>query len=259
MNAVVDKIATRLQEAESARQPIDPISGEIGEGQVGVAYAIQAEVARRGIAKGRRLVGRKIGLTSKAVQQQLGVNQPDYGALFADMEIPTAEAIEVTQLIRPRVEAEIAVVLERDLSSEDVTLGELMRSIAFAVPAIEVVDSRIRDWKITILDTVADNGSSARYVLGTSPRRLTDMNLEACGMTMTRNGTIVSVGCGAACLGHPLRAALWLARTMARAGQPLRSGDVVLTGALGPVSPVSSGEVYEARISGFGPVSVSFT
>jgi 2-keto-4-pentenoate hydratase len=259
MNGVVETIATRLQEAEASRRPIDPIAVDIGAGQVDVAYAVQTEVTRRGIANGRRLVGRKIGLTSKAVQQQLGVDQPDYGALFADMEVVTGEAIDVSQLIQPRVEAEIALVLERDLSSQDLTLGELMRATAYAVPALEVVDSRIRDWKITILDTVADNGSSARYVLGASPRQLTDMDLAACSMTMTRNGAIASVGCGSACLGHPLRAALWLARTMARAGQPLRSGDVVLTGALGPVSPVSAGEVYEARISGFGPVSVSFT
>ncbi|MGX1354135.1 2-keto-4-pentenoate hydratase [Bradyrhizobium elkanii] len=259
MNAIVDKLATRLQEAESARRAIDPIAAEIGAGNIEIAYAVQSEVTRRGLFAGRRLVGRKIGLTSKAVQQQLGVDQPDYGALFADMEVPTGEAIDTTWLIQPRIEAEIALVLERDLSGEDVTLGELMRSTAYAVAALEVVDSRVRDWKISILDTVADNGSSARYVLGASPRRLTDLDLEGCGMTMTRNGVIASLGCGAACLGHPLRAGLWLARAMARAGQPLRGGDVVLTGALGPVSPVSAGEVYEAKISGFGPVSVTFT
>jgi 2-keto-4-pentenoate hydratase len=258
MSQLVEKLAARLQEAEASRRSIDPIAGDIGSGRIDVAYAVQTEVTRRGIESGRRLVGRKIGLTSKAVQQQLGVDQPDYGALFADMEIVTGGQIEVAQLIQPRVEAELALVLESDLSSEDVTLGELMRATAYAVPALEVVDSRIRDWKITILDTVADNGSSARYVLGASPRRLTDVDLESCGMTMMKNGTIVSVGCGAACLGHPLRAALWLARTMAKAGQPLRSGDVVLTGALGPVSPVSAGEFCEARISGFSPVSVSF-
>ncbi|MCC8943922.1 fumarylacetoacetate hydrolase family protein [Bradyrhizobium sp. Arg62] len=259
MNAIVDKLATRLQEAESARRPIDPIAAEIGAGNIEIAYAVQSEVTRRGLSAGRRLVGRKIGLTSKAVQQQLGVDQPDYCALFADMEVPTGEAIDTTRLIQPRIEAEIALVLERDLSGEDVTLGELMRSTAYAVGALEVVDSRVRDWKISILDTVADNGSSARYVLGASPRRLTDLDLEGCSMTMTRNGVIASLGCGAACLGHPLRAGLWLARAMARAGQPLRGGDVVLTGALGPVSPVSAGEVYEAKISGFGPVCVTFT
>jgi 2-keto-4-pentenoate hydratase len=258
MNAIVEEIAARLQEAEFTGRPIDPIAGDIGGRGIEIAYAVQAEVTRRGIDKGRRLVGRKIGLTSKAVQQQLGVDQPDYGALFADMEVATGEMIDLTRLIQPRVEAEIAIVLERDLPDEDVTLAELMRSVAYAVPALEVVDSRIRDWKITIIDTVADNGSSARYVLGTSPRRLTDVDLEACGMMMTRNGAVISVGCGAACLGHPLQSALWLARTMAKAGEPLRCGDVVLTGALGPVSQVSASEFYEARISGFAPVSVTF-
>jgi 2-keto-4-pentenoate hydratase len=134
----------------------------------------------------------------------------------------------------------------------------LMRAVAYTVPALEIVDSRIRDWKITILDTVADNGSSARFVLGAAPKRLSDIDLEACGMMMTRNGAIVSVGCGAACLGHPLKAALWLARSMAAGGEPLRAGSVVLTGALGPVSPAAAGEFYEARISGFAPVNVRF-
>ena len=216
-------------------------------------------MTKRGLARGRRLVGRKIGLTSKAVQQQLGVDQPDYGALFADMEVASGEEIRVSSLIQPRIEAEIAVALDRDLSEADVTMGELLRAIGYAVPALEIVDSRIKDWKITICDTVADNGSSARYVLGTSPRRLTDIDLDTCGMVMFRNGAIVSVGSGAACLGHPLKAALWLARAMAKAGQPLRAGDVVLTGALGPVSPASAGETYDARISGFSPVSVRFS
>ena len=137
-------------------------------------------------------------------------------------------------------------------------MGELMRAVAYVVPALEIVDSRIKGWKITILDTVADNGSSARFVLGAAPKRLTDLDLEACGMAMTRNGAIVSLGSGAACLGHPLKAALWLARAMSAAGHSLRAGDVVLTGALGPVSPATSGEFYEARISGFAPVNVRF-
>jgi 2-keto-4-pentenoate hydratase len=259
MNSAVDQLATRLLAAEAARVPIDPIANELGSNDVAAAYAVQSEVTKRGIARGRRLVGRKIGLTSKAVQQQLGVDQPDYGALFADMEIANGEEIAVSELIQPRIEAEIAIALERDLPDADVTMSELLRSVAYAVPALEVVDSRIRDWKITICDTVADNGSSARYVLGTSARRLTDIDLETCGMMMSRNGTIVSVGSGAACLGHPLKAALWLARAMSKAGHPLRAGDVVLTGALGPVSPAAAGEVYEARISGFSPISVRFS
>jgi 2-keto-4-pentenoate hydratase len=256
--SVVGEIATRLRAAEAACSPIDPIASELGEGNVSAAYAVQAEVTKRGIADGRRLVGRKIGLTSKAVQQQLGVDQPDYGALFADMEIATGGEVQSSKLIQPRIEAEIAIVLERGLPEPDATMGELMRAIAYVVPALEIVDSRIRDWKITLIDTVADNGSSARFVLGAAPKRLTDVDLEACGMAMTRNGAIVSVGSGAACLGHPLKAALWLAQAMSAAGSPLRAGDVVLTGALGPVSPAAAGEFYEARISGFAPVNVRF-
>jgi 2-keto-4-pentenoate hydratase len=255
---VVNAQATRLLAAEAACAPIDPIAAELGTKDVASAYAVQAEVTRRGLAEGRRLVGRKIGLTSKAVQQQLGVDQPDYGALFADMEIVTGGEIRTANLIQPRIEAEIAIVLDRDVAEPDVTMGELMRAVAYVVPALEIVDSRIKDWKITILDTVADNGSSARFVLGAAPKRLTDLDLEACGMAMTRNGAIVSVGSGAACLGHPLKAALWLARAMSAAGHSLRAGDVVLTGALGPVSPATSGEFYEARISGFAPVNVRF-
>jgi 2-keto-4-pentenoate hydratase len=255
---VVIALATRLQAAEAACAPIDPIAAELGTEDIASAYAVQAEVTSRGLADGRRLVGRKIGLTSKAVQQQLGVDQPDYGALFADMEIVTGGEVRTSDLIQPRIEAEIAIVLDRDLAERDITMGELMRAVAYVVPALEIVDSRIKDWKITILDTVADNGSSARFVLGAAPKRLTDLDLEACGMAMTRNGAIVSVGSGAACLGHPLKAALWLARAMSAAGQSLRAGDVVLTGALGPVSPATSGEFYEARISGFAPVNVRF-
>jgi 2-keto-4-pentenoate hydratase len=254
--AIAEGIATRLIAAEAACMPIDPIAAELKAGDVASAYAVQAEVTRRGLAGGRRLVGRKIGLTSKAVQQQLGVDQPDYGALFADMEIATGGEVQSAKLIQPRIEAEIAIVLDRDLPEPDVTMGEVMRAVAYAVPALEIVDSRIRDWKITILDTVADNGSSARFVLGAAPKRLTDIDLESCGMAMTRSGAIVSVGSGAACLGHPLKATLWLAHAMAAAGQPLRAGNVVLTGALGPVSPAAAGEFYEARISGFAPVNV---
>jgi 2-keto-4-pentenoate hydratase len=254
----VNELATRLQAAEAACAPIDPIAAELGAKDVTSAYAVQAEVTRRGIANGRRLVGRKIGLTSKAVQQQLGVDQPDYGALFADMEIATGGEVQSAKLIQPRIEAEIAVVLDRDLPERDVTMGELMRAVAYVVPALEIVDSRIKDWKITILDTVADNGSSARFVLGAAPKRLTDVDIEACGMAMTRNGAIVSVGSGAACLGHPLKAALWLARAMSAAGHSLRAGNVVLTGALGPVAPATAGEFYEAKISGFAPVNVRF-
>ncbi len=257
-NTVVIDAADRLQAAEAARKQIAPIVAQLGDKNVSAAYQVQAELTHRRQAAGGRLVGRKIGLTSAAVQSQLGVNEPDFGALFSDMEIDHAGSIETAKLIQPRIEAEIALIMDRDLERADTTIAELMRAVAFVAPALEIVDSRIADWKISIVDTIADNGSSARFVLGHDIRKLTDIDLLTAGMMMTRNGNVVSVGSGAACLGHPLKAALWLVRTLAKAGQPVRAGDVVLTGALGPMVGAQKGEDYEAQISGVGSVRVRF-
>jgi 2-keto-4-pentenoate hydratase len=254
----ISAMAARLHVAEQECRAIAPIAGELGLGDIDAAYSVQAELTRIGLITGRRLVGRKIGLTSRAVQAQFGVDQPDYGALFADMEVGDSETVGLRNLIQPRVEAEVAFVLERHLIEKDLGMSELVHAVAFALPALEIVDSRIADWKISIVDTIADNGSSARFVLGLRPRRLTDLELETCGMVMTRNGVTVSVGSGAACLGHPLRAALWLAKTMVAKGEPLRAGDVVLTGALGPMCAPVAGDRFEARIGGLASVAVQF-
>ena len=258
MTETVKSVADALALAESDCRQIPPVAAALGVGNVGIAYQVQAELTKRRLANGARLVGRKIGLTSLAVQQQLGVDSPDFGALFADMECDYGGSIETSRLIQPRIEAEIALVLDRDLPRSDTSLAELMLATAFVAPALEIVDSRITDWKISIVDTIADNGSSARFVLGTSIRKLTDIDLQTCGMMLSRNGAVVSVGSGAACLGHPLRAALWLARKLAHEGQHLRAGDVVLTGALGPMVSAQAGETYEAQISGLGSVRIGF-
>jgi len=258
-DANVTEVAKRLQQAERERRQIPPIVGQLGQGNVIAAYDVQAELTRARIAAGGRLVGRKIGLTSAAIQQQLGVNEPDFGALFADMEVEHGGSVDSKVLIQPRIEAEIALVLDRELERQDTTMAELMRAVAFAAPALEIVDSRIEDWKISIVDTIADNGSSARFVLGNSIRKLTDVDLLTCGMAMTKNGNVVSVGSGAACLGHPLKAALWLVRKLAENGEPVRAGDVILTGALGPMIGAGTGEEYEARISDLGSVKVRFS
>lgn len=254
----IQAIAARLYRAEQERRPIAPIAPDLPEPTVSMAYQVQAELTRHSLASGRRLVGRKIGLTSAVVQQQLGVDQPDFGALFADMDIIHGGATKFDTLIQPRIEAEIAFVLGRDLDQPDATTAELVRAVAFVAPALEIVDSRIAEWKISIFDTVADNGSSARYVIGPRVRRLTAIDVELCGMSMERDGSVVSVGSGAACLGSPLRSALWLARTLAAAGDPLRAGDLVLTGALGPMVSVKRGEAYCARIADLGSVAVRF-
>jgi len=207
---------------------------------------------QRALAAGRRLVGRKIGLTAKAVQVQLGVDQPDYGALFADMAVPNGGELAPARVLQPKAEAEIALVLNADLHGPDVTPDTVRAATSHAVAAIEIVDSRIADWKITFADTVADNGSSGFFVLSDERRSLDGLDLFTCGMATEVNGTIMSVGAGAACLGHPLNAAAWLARTVR-----LRAGDVVLTGALGPMVALSRGDKVNAHIDGLG--SVSFT
>ena len=150
------------------------------------------------------------------------------------------------------------MVLDRDITDADVTIAQLIQAIAFAVPALEIVDSRIKDWRIIIVDTVSDNGASSRYVLGLEPRRLHDLDLENCGMTLSRNGEIASIGTGSACLGHPLKAAQWLARILIQHGEPLRAGDTILTGALGPMIEARAGDWFESRIGGLPAVRLHF-
>lgn len=251
-------LADRLFEAERTGTPCAPVRSQMRSGDVAAAYAVQEINVARRVKAGGRVVGRKIGLTSKAVQAQLGVGQPDFGALFADMEIASGEEIPVNRLIQPKIEAEIAFVLERDLPEEAIGLAEIAAAIGFAVPALEIVDSRIAAWDISILDTIADNASSGLFVLGRTPRKLDALDLRLCGMVLESGGVQLSVGAGAACLGHPLDALLWLAKTMARLETPLRGGDVILSGALGPMAPAQTGKAYRARIEGLGDVAVSF-
>lgn len=258
MSSNIEQVAEQLRIAQVNGSPCPPVRALLPEGDLDAAYAAQDINIRLAEAEGRRIVGRKIGLTAKAVQKQLGVDQPDYGILFADMEIQSGETIAWGRVLQPKAEAEVALVLERDINHDDVTLPELIAASAYVLPAIEVVGSRIANWDISILDTIADNASSGAYVLGTSPKKLSDVDLRLCGMGMFRKGEPVSVGAGAACLGHPLNAALWLARTMSRVGRPLKAGDVVLTGALGPMVAVQPGDVIEARIEGLGSVTAAF-
>lgn len=234
-------------------------------GDVATAYQVQAAMLAQWLAAGRRPVGAKIGLTSEAVQRQLGVDQPDCGVLLADLAVPDGGELPFgpggaspRALLQPKVEAEVAFVLGADLVAEQVTTADVIRAVDHLLPAIEIADSRIADWDISIVDTVADNASSGGYVLGTRPARLADVDLRLCGMVLARGGEPVSVGAGAACLGNPLHALAWLAQHRARAGTPLRAGDLVLSGALGPMVPAEPDTAYEARISGLGSVRVRF-
>jgi 2-keto-4-pentenoate hydratase len=222
------------------------------------AYHVQQINIRFWQEQGRRIVGRKVGLTAKSVQAQMGVDQPDYGVLFEDMEIPEGGDLSPRRTLQPRAEAEVAIVLRTDITTSDAGRDDILAAADYAVAAIEVVDSRITDWKISFVDTVADNGSSAFFVLGRERRALDDLDLFTCGMVLEVNGEVASVGAGAACLGHPLNAAAWLARTMAQNGTPLRAGEIILTGALGPMVPLSAGDQIKSTIGGLGSVSFSY-
>ena len=255
---VIQQAAEMLRGAATSGTPVAPVRDLISAGGVDAAYAVQEVNTRHYLDTGRRLVGRKIGLTSLAVQRQLGVDQPDYGMLFADMDVPEGIPISLNQVIQPKVEAEIAIVIGRDLPHPDLTTAEMIRAVEYVVPAIEIVDSRVANWDIRIWDTVADNASSGLFVLGAVPRKLDGLDLRECGMVLEIKGEPISVGAGIACLGSPITAALWLARVMARVGRPLLEGDVILSGALGPMAGVNRGDVVEARINGVGTVRAEF-
>lgn len=257
----VAQIAATLWEAAHGGQlcaPVRDAVAALGGDALAAAYAVQRVNIERKIALGRRVVGRKIGLTSTAVQRQLGVDQPDFGTLLDDMAVADGEEIALSRTQQPKVEAEIALVLARDLPHERNTIADLIGACAYALPAIEIVGSRIANWDIRLVDTVADNASSGLFVLGNRPVKLDQFDVAGCGMVMERRGEQVSVGVGAACLGNPLHAALWLANTMVRVGTPLKAGDLVLTGALGPMVAVAPGDVFTAHIDGLGSVSATF-
>jgi 2-keto-4-pentenoate hydratase len=252
-----EALAARLRAAYRAgavpplRDGLEPTDGE-------GAYAVQAINTAAWLREGRRIAGRKIGLTAKSVQTQLGVDQPDFGVLFEDMRLPDGGALRRDQVLQPKVEAEVALVLARDLDDVHADAAAVAKATACAAAAIEIVDSRIADWKITFADTVADNGSSAFFVVGAERKLLDGLDLYTCGMVLEVNGAVASLGAGAACLGHPLNAAAWLARTLSQLGSPLREGDVVLTGALGPMVALSPGDHVRVRIGGLGTAAMTF-
>lgn len=259
-SSTVDTVAAVLQAAATSGIPCPPVRDLLSAGGVDAAYAVQSAVVDSQVAAGGRIVGRKIGLTNPKVQAQLGVDEPDFGVLLADMACSSGVPVPYDQLLQPRIEAEIAFILASDLDTDEpFNVQDVADAIAYAVPALEIVDSRITNWDINILDTIADNGSSGKFVLGTNRTRLADFDPVEVAMTMSRGTDVVSTGSGRECLGNPLLAVAWLADTARSYRAPLRRGDVVLSGALGPMVGVQPGDTFTAHLSGLGDVSAVFT
>ncbi|WP_155826717.1 2-keto-4-pentenoate hydratase [Jongsikchunia kroppenstedtii] len=258
-DAAITKAAERLRVARDTGCTCAPIRDLIAVTDLSAAYRVQQGFNESRLTAGARVVGRKIGLTSVAVQQQLGVDQPDFGVLFDDMVYASGDVVPMDRLLQPRAEAEIAFVLSADLADGDLDPVQIRGAIDYAVAAIEICDSRIGNWDIKFADTVADNASSGLYVLGDQRVRLDGFDTVAAAMSMAINGAEVSTGTGADCLGDPLAAVAWLAQAAREYGEPLRAGQVILSGAMGPMRPVGAGDEVTVRISGLGEVSASFS
>ncbi len=258
--ALLQELADALWVAEYDQAPIAPLSEVMPGLDVAGAYEIQRLNIERRISEGRSraIVGRKIGLTSAAVQRWLGVHEPDFGTLLDDMCLTDGSCASMGRLLQPRVEGEIAFVLGRELRGPGVTAAQVLSATEYLLPAIEIIDSRIRDWKIKLVDTVADNASSAMLVLGTRPCRPAALDLATAGLTLRKNGDVASSGAGAACLGNPLEAVVWLANKLGELNVPLAAGDIVMSGALGPVVGVAAGDAIEVTIDRMGTASVTF-
>lgn len=252
-----EALARRLRDAYTSGT-VPPLRDGLEPADAAGAYAVQTINTRFWQAQGRRIVGRKAGLTAKAVQAQLGVDQPDFGVLFDDMRVADGGRLDPARCIQPKAEAEIAFVLGADLPSPDTTIEEVAEAVATVHAAIEIVDSRIADWKITFADTVADNGSSAFFALADQGLPLTGLDLAGAAMEMTTDGAVVSTGIGAAALGNPLNAAAWLAQTLAARGEPLKAGDIVLAGAIGPMVTLQPGVTVCAKVAGIGECRFTF-
>ncbi|WP_199821282.1 2-keto-4-pentenoate hydratase [Streptomyces sp. NRRL B-3229] len=257
--AAVTEAAGRLERAARDRRPCAPVRDVLGSTDIALAYAVQQRLVDGRTGRGARVVGRKIGLTSASVQRQVGVDRPDFGVLFDDMDVSGLSAVPSERLLQPRAEAEIAFVLAADLADGELSLGLVRSAVGYAVAALEIVDSRVADWDIVITDTVADNASSGLFVLGRDRLTLEEFEPRDVTMRLDADGVPASEGNGSACLGDPLEALLWLARTAREFGDPLRAGQVVLSGALGPLVPTPPGITVRAEMSSLGSVTATFS
>lgn len=251
-------IAAGLHHALAAREAIAPLTESHPNLSIEDAYGIQLAMVQHRLDAGERVIGKKIGVTSRVVMDMLNVRQPDFGHLLSGMVYGDGAAIAADTLIAPKAEGEIAFVLKEDLEGPGVTNADVLRATAYVLPCFEIVDSRIRDWKIRIQDTVADNASSGVFVLGDAAVDPRGLDLSTVGMTLEKNGEIVATGAGAAALGHPANAVAWLANTLGRLGMGLKKGEVILSGSLAAMVPVKAGDQLRISLGGIGSAGVRF-
>jgi 2-keto-4-pentenoate hydratase len=251
--------ARALLDAYTSGKPIAPLTTTHDDITLSDAYAIQLLQIDELVRGGRTVQGHKVGLTSAAMQRLLGVDQPDYGHLLDDFFYLEHAPIPLDRFLQPRIEPEIAFVLGRPLRGPGVTVHQAIAAVDFVLPALEIVDSRIEDWRITLFDTIADNASSGALVLGSTPTRLHEVDLRLSGAVMTRNGAVVGTGAGGAVLGSPITSLVWLANTVGARGVTLEAGQVVLPGAVCAMVPVAAGDTFTATFAGLGPVTARFS
>lgn len=254
----IQRYGDELYQALQSREAVAPLTDREPAITIDDAYQIQLRMIQRRLDAGEKVVGKKIGVTSKVVMNMLGVNQPDFGILLDDMIYNEGEAIEYSSLIQPKAEGEIAFVMKKDLMGPGVTGADVLAATEGVIACFEIVDSRIRDWKIKVQDTVADNASCGVMVLGDQLVDVRDVDLMTCGMLVERNGEIVGTGSGAATMGSPVNAIAWLANTLGALGIPLKAGEVVLSGSLAAMFPIAAGDNYRVTIGGIGSCSMRF-
>lgn len=251
-------LGNELYEAFLVRKPIEAITNRYGGITVDDAYRIQQQFIGRRLQAGEKVVGKKIGLTSKAVRDSLGVYQPDFGQILDGMVFGQGSEIAMSTMIQPMAEGEIAFLLKRDLLGPGISAADILSATEGVMACFEIVDSRVKDWKIKLADTVADNASCGVLVLGdrlVDPRNL---DLYSCGMVLEKGGRVAVTGAGAATMNSPLNAMAWLCNTLGKLGIPLKAGEIVLSGALGGMVPVAAGDNLRVTVGGIGSCSVNF-
>jgi 2-keto-4-pentenoate hydratase len=254
----IEDLAAELLLAQQQCTPLDPLTNRFPDLNIAQAYQIQLVAIRNRLKEGRRVVGKKIGLTSKAMQDLLGVHEPDYGHLLDDMIVLNDQPVAVDKLLQPRCEGEIAFLLGRNVIGPGVTVADLLAATEAVIPALEIVDCRIRDWKIKIQDTIADNAASARVVLGNKLTPVHDLDLRLVGMVLMKNGQVVATGAGAAVLGHPAASVAWLANKLHEFDISLKAGEIILSGSLTTAPPVAAGDYFRVDFDRLGSVSAYF-